>query len=161
MKEISLNGYLLEMYDSIEELPEERFQKFNRYAVIDAGIGSDIDSMARHINLILQYNQRGKQEDVAQAASNLLQCLTFVVNGISPEMHCFSAMVKSVNGVAWEDTGTSGAEKLTAMLSERGLTVGKVRGFIAHAKKKLRRNLMSFSRNWPAAGRRRKNFMAC
>lgn len=142
-----MNGYILEMYDSIEELPERRFQAFNRYAVIDAGIGSDMDSIARHISLLKQYNQRGKAEEVDRAADNLLQSLVFVIQNISPEMHCFTAMVKAVNGKPWEDISSAGVERLTDMLSEKGLTRGKVRGFIEYAKKKLMKSWKPFSLN--------------
>ena len=55
MKEIKFNGHFLEMYDSIEELPIGQFQEYNRYILIDAGIGSNLDDSTSHIMTAARY----------------------------------------------------------------------------------------------------------
>ena len=49
MKTISLANRTIKLYDSIDEMPIENFQRYNKYIIIDAGLGSDIDSVDEHI----------------------------------------------------------------------------------------------------------------
>ena len=42
MKKMTLGTHKVVMYDSIEELPIVRFQKYNKMLMLDAGLGSDV-----------------------------------------------------------------------------------------------------------------------
>lgn len=45
MKKVTLQGHKIEIYDSIDELPIVRFQIYNKYLLLDCGIGSDMESV--------------------------------------------------------------------------------------------------------------------
>ena len=45
MKTLYINNHEIKVYDSIDELPIINFQKYNKYVLIDSGLGSDIDSV--------------------------------------------------------------------------------------------------------------------
>ena len=49
MKTITVKGKVIKLYDSIDEMPITNFQKYNKYILLDAGLGSDVDSVDQHI----------------------------------------------------------------------------------------------------------------
>ena len=55
MKQMLINKKTICVYDSIDELPIVNFQKYNKYLMIDSGIGSDVDDIDTHITKIAKY----------------------------------------------------------------------------------------------------------
>lgn len=114
MKTIEIKGKIYKMYDSIDEMPIINFQKYNKYVLIDAGLGSDIDSVDEHlINLAkLIRTDMGKAQ---QELQNLRQNLHLIVSGISPEYLSFAALIHSVNG---EEVTDLSDDNLKAILED-------------------------------------------
>ena len=50
MKREVINNHIVILYDSIDELPIIRFHKYNKYMLIDSGIGSDLNDINVHID---------------------------------------------------------------------------------------------------------------
>lgn len=138
MRTIKLNGNYLEMYDSIDELPITRFQEYNRMTMLDAGIGDDLQSVNEHVGTIMRYHNKGQGQKMKQELENMRQNMLFIVNKTSLKMKCFIPLIKSINGKLLTDI--SDIDGLTRGLSEKGLTIGKVKGFLITVKKKLNRN---------------------
>lgn len=145
MREILINGNRLEMYDSIDEMPITRFQQYNRYLLVDSGIGSDLNDFDRTTGLLLRYIAKGNSEQATKVLMNMRQNLHFVIEGVNPQMNAFVCLIKKMNGEKFEALSTEAIEKTIKELSRKGLTVGKLRGFLAHVKKKLTLNLRRFS----------------
>ena len=146
MKRINLRGVVLEMYDSIDEMPITRFQEYNRFLLIDAGIGSDMDSISKHIGRLNRFIDKDEKENAKQELNNYFQNLLFVIEHTSPEMSAFCSLVVSVNGHPYNDLSEEGVQRLKNKLSRKGLTIGKVRQFLNEIKKKSRPNFWPFSR---------------
>jgi len=153
MLNIRLNGHYLELYDSIDELPFWRFQEYNRAVMIDAGIGSDMEAIDRHISQARRYNATGDKENAEKALLNLRQALAFVHAGQSPESRAFVALIRRMDGNEVNDLSQENAERIIRQLSRRGLTVGKVRAAMAHVKKKWAKNWKRFFQGWRTAAR--------
>lgn len=134
MKKVKFNGNYLELYDSIDELPITIYQEYNRYVMIDAGIGSDMASIASHTSTIRRYISNGDKKNANQALNNLHQNIVFVVSNTSPKMNAFVSLIKTMNG---KGIDTSDPEAIIKKLSKKGLTIGKVNGFLDSLKKKL------------------------
>lgn len=102
MKKVVVNNRKLVLYDSIDELPIVNFQKYNKYLLIDAGIGSDVDSVDEHISRLVKYIKT----DIAKASQelqNYRQNLYMIANNISPKHMAFAALIHSVDGKVVED----------------------------------------------------------
>ena len=52
MKNLIVNKKVVRVYDSIDEMPIVNFQKYNKYLLIDSGIGSDADDIDAHITRV-------------------------------------------------------------------------------------------------------------
>ena len=153
---IRLNGHFLEMYDSIDELPFSRFQEYNRALLIDSGLGSDLASIGRHINQARKYNAAKDQGNTEQALLNMYQAVSFTLDRISPEGRAFVVLIHRLNGNRIEDLSEGNVDNILRELSRRGLTIGKVRGFLDTVKKNWMPSWKRFSRPWRTA-RKRKN----
>lgn len=55
MKNLTVNKKTVRVYDSIDEMPIINFQKYNKYLLIDSGIGSDVDDIDAHIARIAKF----------------------------------------------------------------------------------------------------------
>lgn len=145
MKRINLRGIVLEMYDSIDEMPITRFQEYNRFLLIDSGIGSDVESISKHIAKVNRFIDQDQKENAKQELNNYFQNLLFVIEHTSPEMSAFCALIASVNGHPYNDLSEEGVQRLKSRLSKKGLTIGKVRQFLNEIKKKSKPNFWPFS----------------
>lgn len=139
MIEKEFNGHKLVMYDSIDELPLPRYHKFNKYLMIDSGIGENVEDADRHMSTIIQMNARGDKEALALQVNNLQQALHFAMQNVSPKSMAFAVMVKSVNGKPCDDISEFGLQKLIDRLAMGGISYGLIRKTVELLKKKSRR----------------------
>ena len=156
MLNVRLNGHYLEMYDSIDELPFARFQEYNRALLIDSGLGSDISAIDRHITQARRYNANGDTANTEQALQNMRQAVFNVLDKSSPEASAFVCLIRRMNGNEVESLGPENTQRIVKELSRGGLTVGKLRGFLAYVKKNWTPNWKRFSQAWRTV-RKRKN----
>ena len=56
---MNLGTHKVVMYDSIEELPIVRFQKYNKMLMLDAGLGSDVTALDGHLARVSEYIKAG------------------------------------------------------------------------------------------------------
>jgi hypothetical protein len=139
MMQETVNGNTVVIYNSIEELPITRFHKFNKYAMIDAGIGSDIGDMDRHFDTLREMNRRSDRNNLDQALLNAQQNMRFIMENINPRSMSFAVLVKSINGQEMDDLSDLGIETVIGMLGRQGVSYGMVKRVIETVKKKLRR----------------------
>lgn len=142
---IKLNGHYLEMYGSIDEMPFFRFQEYNLATMLDSGLGSDIAAIDRHINLARKYSAAGDKASAEQALLNMRQAIAFVLDRASPEARAFVVLIHRMDGNELTDLSESNVKRIVEELSRSGLTVGKLRGFLAHVKKNWIPNWKRFS----------------
>lgn len=135
MRKIKINGHTLEMWDSVDSMPASNYINHARLTMLDAGIGSDLDSVTRHWQKIAKLAEKGG-DALNKELSNYLQNLHFIVSNTSPEMMSFVSMIKSIDGKPIDDYSDENAKAIIEQLSKKGLTVGIVRSFLDYVKKK-------------------------
>jgi len=97
MKKLIINGKLVKVYDSIDELPIINYQKYNKFLLIDSGIGSDVDDVDKHIQKIAKLINSDKKLAM-QELQNLRLNIHMVNSEISPKHLAFAALIHSING---------------------------------------------------------------
>lgn len=135
---LKFNGHILEMYDSIQELPITRFQSYNLNLLIDGGIGSDLDSFDRHINSIRQLVVR--DPNAAQTElTNLQQNVRFIMSKTNPKLNSFVVMIRKIDGrdISDDDLTEDGIQAIIEELGKKKLSFFSVKGFLNTIKKKL------------------------
>jgi hypothetical protein len=149
MEKLVYKGRYLELYDSIEEMPITVFQDFNRYLLIDAGVGGDIESIDTHLARLNQYFAKKDAQNFTKQIRNLRQNLAFVISRTSPRMLSFAALVHSVNGIPVKDRTDSGYQKLVERLGKKGIPYGLILKATDDVKKKLKGKLPFIFRKTP------------
>lgn len=116
MKELELNGHMVRVYDSIDELPIVRFHRYNRYLLVDAGIGSDISDFDTHLERVVRYLRTGNTDNAVKEMENMRQNVYMVLEGQNVRHLSFACLVASIDGEACDDLSPSGLEKVLALL---------------------------------------------
>jgi hypothetical protein len=134
MRRIEFNGHILELYDDVEDMPIINFQKYNKYLLIDSGIGSDADSIDAHIVKVAKLIKANDHEKALQELNNMRHNMYMVNCEISPMHMAFAALIKSVDGKDVTDLSDSG---LTALLGRiRTIKRHVILDFMSGLKKK-------------------------
>ena len=135
MKDLVLNGKVIRIYDSIDEMPIVNFQKYNKYLLIDSGIGSDVDDIDMHITRIAKFIKSNNSKKALQELQNMRQNMHMVNNKISPKYLSFAALIHSING---RKIGDLSDDNLKSILEEiKEIKHSKIIKFIAWLKKKV------------------------
>ena len=123
MKTISLANRTIKLYDSIDEMPIENFQRYNKYIIIDAGLGSDIDSVDEHIVQIAKLINSGDKKKAMQELQNMRQNMHMIVSGISPRYMAFAALVYSIDGKKVESQSDTSLQELLSDLKKADVKI--------------------------------------
>lgn len=134
MKVEKVNGHTAEIYDSIDELPIRRFQKYNKLLLVDSGVGSDLMDMLGHIDRVKVYVKRDPNLAIAEL-DNMRQAVNLVVKGMSPRYLAFAALVAKVDGEAVDDLSDAGLEGVLERLKD--VKAGWFGEMLKSAKKKI------------------------
>ena len=118
MKNLLINKKIVQVYDSIDEMPIINFQKYNKYLLIDSGIGSDADDVDAHIVKIAKYIKSNNSKKALQELQNMRQNIYMVNSEISPKYLAFAALIHSIDGKKVTDLSDDGLKKLLYDLRE-------------------------------------------
>ena len=135
MREVTLAGHRVTLYTSIEELPMARFHKYNKYLLVDAGIGSDMQAVDGHISRVVQYIKDGKREEAGRELENLRQNFYMIMSETNPRQMSFACLVKELDGEVCDDLSDEGLQRVCAKLSD--IPVNEVTAEHEAVKKKI------------------------
>lgn len=138
MKKMLINNKIVSVYDSIDEMPIVNFQKYNKYLLIDSGIGSDVDDIDSHITKIARYIKSNDSKKAMLELQNMRQCMYMINSEISPKYLAFAALVQSVDGKEVTDLSDDSLKDLLKEIKQ--VKHSKIVDFLFWIKKKLRRN---------------------
>lgn len=105
------------LYNSIDELPMERFHRYNKMLLVDAGVGSDISDFDTHIERVVRYIRKGDNENGAKELDNLRQNVYLIMSEQSASDMSFACLVRSIDGEVCNDISEEG---LAAILKRLG-----------------------------------------
>lgn len=135
MKNLIVNKKVVRVYDSIDEMPIVNFQKYNKYLLIDSGIGSDTDDIDAHITRVAKFIKSNNVKKALQELQNMRQNMYMVNNEISPRYLAFAALIHSIDGEEVNDLSDDGLKNILARLKE--IKHSKIIDFLTWLKKKV------------------------
>ena len=147
MKTIKLNRCYIELYDSIDSLPITQFQQYQKYLMLDSGIGSDVSDVVTKITTLRKLNAIGQSDKVEKDLINLQQNIQFCITNSSPKMYSFCCLIKTINGKQITDYSQDNLDLILKKLSQKGMTFGKLKSILNEVKKNLTRKLIYFSKS--------------
>ncbi len=141
MKTITIGGHEVKMYDDIEDLPLLNFQKFNKYALIDAGIGSDLSDVNEHLVKAAKLIPVDPDK-AARELQNLQNNINMILTETSPKMLSFAALVYSIDGEPNNDLTDEGLKRFSAKLELAAMR--EMDDALTDSKKKLEEELRAY-----------------
>lgn len=141
MKEVKINGKVLQMYDSIDELPIINFQKYNKYILLDSGIGSDVNSVDEHLTKLAKLIKSDKAK-ATRELQNMRLNMHMIVSEVAPVHMAFTALIHSIDGKVLTDLSENNLKAIFGELN-RGKR-SKLIEFLAYFKKKLDTELLLY-----------------
>jgi hypothetical protein len=129
MRTETIKGRKVRFYDSIENLPIDNYTEFNRFVVLDAGVGSDIDAIVKHNQTAINYMDAGKIDLAKQILRNQNEAYYFILSNQNLEFLSFRQLIHSIDG---EDPTENLIEDLKGIV-----TKGFVSKIVSWFKKKV------------------------
>lgn len=117
MKTGKINKHTVEIFDAIDELPIQRFQKYNKYMLIDSGVGSDLQDILDHIERAKIYIKANPAMAVAEL-DNLRQAIYLVSEEMSPKYMAFAVLVNKIDGKPADDLSDVGLKNVLETLKD-------------------------------------------
>lgn len=112
MKTIKVGKRSVEIYDSIDELPIKRYHKFNKYMLVDSGIGSDLNDINDHISKILRYIDKSDKKNAKTQLENMRQSLYLISQETNIRHLSFMVLIKSIDGKEVYDISDENLKRL-------------------------------------------------
>ena len=142
MKSLIINKKVVKIYDSIDEMPIVNFQKYNKYLLIDSGVGSDADDIDAHIMRIAKFIKANNNKKALQELQNMRQNMYMVNNEISPRYLAFAALIQSVDG---KEISSLSDDSLKNTLADiKAIRHSTIVEFLAWLKKKVATELETY-----------------
>lgn len=142
MKNLIVNKKVVRVYDSIDEMPIVNFQKYNKYLLIDSGIGSDADDIDAHITRVAKFIKSNNAKKALQELQNMRQNMYTVNNEISPRYLAFAALIHSIDGKEINDLSDDGLKNTLAELKR--IKHSTIINFLIWLKKKVTTELETY-----------------
>lgn len=133
-----INNHTIEIFDSIDDLPIRRFQKYNKYMLIDSGVGSDLQDVLDHIDRAMKYIKASPNMAITEL-NNMRQALYLVSEEMSPKYMAFAVLVNKIDGEPADDLTDAGLRRVLETLNEA--KKGWLDGIINSVKKKMDKEL--------------------
>ena len=124
---LKLGKHKIEFYDSIDSLPFDRFNSFNKYVMLDAELGSDVMAFDTKISKIFQFLGKEMTKEATGELYNLRNTYHNVMNENNVRGLAFACLVRRIDGEKVHDFSTESLEIVLKKLSSWGLEIGDVR----------------------------------
>ena len=136
-----IGKHTVKMYDTIDELPIVRFHKYQKYILVDSGIGGDLQAFDSRLEKTRRFIQENKTDQAMKELQNLRQGFYFIQTGLMPKHRAFAALVTEVDGKEYE-LSDANIEKIVEVLSD--VSIKELADQIDSVKKKIDDELMLY-----------------
>lgn len=142
MVTVQIGKHRIEMYDAIDELPIVRFHKYQKFLLIDSGIGSDIAAFDQRTEKARRFLMAGNVEQAQKELENLRLAVHFIQQEINPQHRAFAVLVTMVDGKECRDLSDDGLTRVLELLQD--VPVKELTARLEAVKKKIDADLMTY-----------------
>lgn len=145
MRTENINGHTLVLYNGIDEMPILNYQKYNKYLLVDAGIGPSVEAIDEKVVMLAKHINAGDKKAAIDELTNLRLSLFMAQNEISPRLMSLIAMCYSIDGEVITDYSDENIKVLLAKLQTSKFS--SLIELFSQVKKKLSLSFMSIFRS--------------
>lgn len=139
---MNLGSHKVTLYESIEELPIVRFQKYNKMLMLDAGLGSDLTALDAHLARVSEFIKNNELQNAAGEIDNVRQTLFNVQNGLTPHFMSLIPLMAEVDGEPLTDLSDENIQAVYDRLKD--VTLKAYEGAASEVKKKIEEELKAY-----------------
>lgn len=140
MRTLKKKGHTIELFDSIKELTIDRHHEFQKLALLDMGVGSDISAIGSHFSTFHHLLINKKADEALLEARNLHNNFFYILEKINVKSFCFHAFIKTIDRKPIKDFSEEGIKANLKKMSWFGLLQSDVEDVLEDIKKKLTQN---------------------
>ena len=133
---VKVGKFDLELFDSIDKLPFERFNAFNKYVMLDSELGATVQDFDKVTVRVYEFISKEMYEEAKNELLNLRIVVNNILTGNSSKGLAFASLISKVNGKPLDDYSEEKLKALLSDLSKEGLDVKQVIEAAAEVKKK-------------------------
>jgi hypothetical protein len=133
---LEIGKFELELFDSIDQLPFERFNAFNKYVMLDSELGATVQDFDKITVRVYEFLNKEMYDDAKNELLNLRIVVNNILTGNSSKGLAFASLISKVNGKAMQDYSEDKLKALLLDLSKEGLDVKTVAETASDVKKK-------------------------
>ncbi|MCK9220201.1 MAG: hypothetical protein M0P47_09155 [Bacteroidales bacterium] len=121
-----VNGHKIVTWDSIDEMPINRYSAFNRMMMLSEGLGSSFSDIENnHIRPLVQIiDDKGK---ALQQIANLRELVFNLLNEVNFEHRAYCVLIHSIDGKELTGFSESDIDTTIKRLAEIGLTHNEIK----------------------------------
>lgn len=128
--------HIVEFYDSAETLSILRYQKFNKYLMLDNEVGSTIPDFDKRLRKALQFIGQGMTEEGKKELENARQAVFNIHNEFSPRNKALAILVKRIDDRHYTEMDSGEIQKIENHLERIGITKEAMDNVLNEVKKK-------------------------
>ncbi len=119
---VEVKGHKIELYDSTQDLPILRFQKFNKYVMIANEVGNTFEDYDQRTVKALSFLQKEMVPEAIQELSNRRQTVFNAFNEFSPKSKAFAVLIKRIDGKYYDGYSPGELDEALKHLDRIGLS---------------------------------------
>jgi len=135
-----LGKHTVEFYDSIDSLPFDRFNSFNKFVMLDAELGSDVIAFDQKISKMFQFLGKEMTKEATGELYNLRNTYHNIMTENNVRGLAFACLIRKIDDEKIEDYSIENMKSILKKLSGWGLEIGHVKESNDSIKKNLNRN---------------------
>ncbi len=136
--------HIIELFDSVHNLPVLRFQRFNKYQMQASEIGNTFADYDQRTVKIIQFLQKEMIKEAIQELENRRQTVFNAFNEFTPIGKSFSVLVKKIDDVEYHDFSPDNLNRCIEHLERIGLSNEEAMNKLNEVKKKIETELMVY-----------------
>lgn len=126
----------IEFYDNPESLNIKRFQRFNKFVLIDIEVGQTFEDYDQRTHKAVALLRKDMKEEAIRELENRRQMVFNAFEEYSPKHYAFALMVKSINGRVFTDISEKGLDEVLKILDDLGYSQKELNLDLSEVKKK-------------------------
>lgn len=118
---MKIGKFNIEFFESIDVLPFERFNLFNKYVMLDSELGSTVFDFDKIIARINEFINKDMKDQAQKELLNLRIVYNNVLNCNNIKGLAFASLIRRINGKDVVDFGQDNLTRILSDLSKEGL----------------------------------------
>jgi hypothetical protein len=136
MRTINVNKHKVEIYDTAERMTMKRYQRFNKFLMIDNEVGSDFADFNSRLSKAIAFLKKGMKDEGVAELGNWRQMVFNAFTEYSPKGMALALLVHSIDGEERNDITASGLQETLDRLEAIGFTQETATETVSEVKKK-------------------------